>query len=372
MMSTRIPLAGSEAMRRLRSLMLFVRADALNLLLRLALGSLFLYAGTVKALHPSNAVLAVHGYALGPGFLLRPAALGITLLEITFGSLLLTGLFTRFAAWGTAALATVFLVVLIQAKIRGLHISCGCFGGNGAGGGVSWFDFVREPPMLAAGAYLARCPITVWRLHPVVAKTEERLRATRVAEQVRRLMPAAILVTIVALALLVPTLGGASRLTLAAASEGVTIDGPARSSTIPVGSKLPDFSAHALDGGTISLAAQSGTPVVLVLWAPWCPDCRKELPTLAKVVSEFPNVRLIGIATAVGGAPGPTPAQFMRDLHLVFPVALDTADGRLLDGFGVERFPTVYYVKANGRVLRVTVGPALEDQMRSFAQAIAA
>ena len=67
------------------------------------------------------------------------------------------GLSTRAAAAGVAVLAALFLGVLVQAKVRGLDISCGCFGGNGAGKGVTWLDIVREPPILAAALYL------VWR-----------------------------------------------------------------------------------------------------------------------------------------------------------------------------------------------------------------
>jgi len=47
-----------------------------------------------------------------------------------------------------------FVVAMAQAKARGLAIDCGCFGGNGTGTGVTWFDLIRDVPLFAAGLEL--------------------------------------------------------------------------------------------------------------------------------------------------------------------------------------------------------------------------
>ncbi len=72
-------------------------------------------------------------------------------LEIGVGVLLILGLFVRFAGIATAVLASVFIVALVQAKARGLAIDCGCFGGGGAGDGVTWWDIARDIPIVLAG-----------------------------------------------------------------------------------------------------------------------------------------------------------------------------------------------------------------------------
>jgi uncharacterized membrane protein YphA (DoxX/SURF4 family) len=129
--------------------------DALDLLARAGAGSVFLYAGVVKAMDRQAMVLAVHGYRLAPKALEKPIATGLPWLEIALGAFLLLGLFTRFAGGGVALLSLVFVVAMAQAKARGLAIDCGCFGGNGTGTGVTWFDLIRDVPLLAAGAFLA-------------------------------------------------------------------------------------------------------------------------------------------------------------------------------------------------------------------------
>lgn len=340
--------------------------QSLPLVLRLVLGGLFLYAGIQKALGLSDATLAVHGYALVPDLLVHPVALGLTLLEITLGTLLLLGLCTRFAAGGVLFMAGVFLVALIQAKVRGLDISCGCFGGDGAGEGVSWFDLARALLILAAAVYLlAHWSPDRFALDRFLSRGAGSEREVKVG--VPLIMVAAITVA----SLAVPGLTGAMDLPQAAAPDQVSISGPARTAPFPAGSTLPDFSAPALYGGTVSWQTYRGTPAVLVVWAAWCPECREQLPLLAGVRSDFPGVRLAGIVTAAGDLPGPTPEHFMRSHDLTFPVALDATDERLSDALGVQGFPTIYYVRSDGTISEVTVGSAPEAAVRASMQAIA-
>ena len=333
--------------------------------LRLALGGLFLYAGVQKALDLSDAVLAVHGYDLAPSVLVHPVALGLTLLEITLGTLLILGLSTRFAAGAVAVLALLFLAVQVQAKVRGLDISCGCFGGDGTGEGVSWLDLVRELPILAAALYL------VWRGPGPFALDRLLSRARASEKELKVGLPLVLVFLIVLVSLVVPGLTGALDLPQAAEPDQVSVSGPARSVPLPAGSTVPDFSAPGLFGGTVSARNYQGVPTVLVLWAPWCPECREELPLLAQVASDFPGVRLVSIVTAAGELPGPTPEQFMQSHDLSFPVALDATDERLADAFGVQGFPTIYYVRSDGTVSQVTVGATPEAAVRSSIQAIA-
>jgi uncharacterized membrane protein YphA (DoxX/SURF4 family)/thiol-disulfide isomerase/thioredoxin len=338
---------------------------SLRVALRVVLCGVFLYAGVQKALDLPSATLAVNGYALAPDLLVHQVALGLTLLEIALGMLLLLGLFTRLAAVGAAALAALFLVVLVQAKVRGLDISCGCFGGSGTGDGVTWLDIVRDLPILAAALYLAWWPRDRFGLDRFVP------RARGPATELKIGVPLVLVACIAVAALVVPGLTGALDLPQTAAPEQVTVSGTARSSPLPVGSAIPDFSAPGLYRETVSWRSYQGVPIVLVVWATWCPECREKLPEVAEVAGDFPDVRLVSIVTAARQLPGPTPERFMRSHDLSFPVALDTADGRLSDALGVQGFPTIYYVKADGTVSRVTVGGVPEEMLRPEIRRIA-
>ena len=143
-----------------------------RLLARLIPGALFLWAGFEKAFARQESILAVNAYDVLPEGLVRPVAAILPWIEIAVGLLLILGLFVRFAGIATAVLTGVFIAGLAQAKARGLAIDCGCFGGGGAGDGVSWWDIIRDVPILLAGVYLAVRPQGPLQLDNLFLDTE--------------------------------------------------------------------------------------------------------------------------------------------------------------------------------------------------------
>jgi uncharacterized membrane protein YphA (DoxX/SURF4 family) len=132
--------------------------DVIHLLCRAVPAGLLLWAGLAKAFDRQDAILAVDAYDVLPDGGVRVVATLLPWVEIALAVLLVLGLFTRWAGIGTALLAGVFIAGMGQAKARGLQIDCGCFGGGGAGDGVSWFDIVRDVPIALAGLFLAFRP----------------------------------------------------------------------------------------------------------------------------------------------------------------------------------------------------------------------
>ena len=149
------------------------------------------------------------------------------------------------------------------------------------------------------------------------------------------------------------------------AAGSVTVD-RASGPLLATGEEVPDFQAPSLDGGTISWSDVEGQPTVLAIWAPWCPHCQAELPRLAAAVDARPEIQLVTITTAYGVQPGPTPPEYMADEGLTFPVAVDDGSQTLLQGFGVESFPTTYYVASDGTVVTSTTGEVPSDQLGSI------
>lgn len=59
----------------------------------------------------------------------------------------------------------------------------------------------------------------------------------------------------------------------------------------------PDFTLEANDGRTYSLKGLRGKVVLLFFWATWCPYCRRAMPHMADLASEYANApfTMIGI-----------------------------------------------------------------------------
>jgi uncharacterized membrane protein YphA (DoxX/SURF4 family) len=96
---------------------------------RLAVGAVFVLAGTTKLVNPGSFSATLLAYDVLPVDLLRPVALALPWVEVVVGLYLLAGLFTRVAAGAAIALLVVFMVAITQALLRGLSLEdCGCFG----------------------------------------------------------------------------------------------------------------------------------------------------------------------------------------------------------------------------------------------------
>jgi thiol-disulfide isomerase/thioredoxin len=133
--------------------------------------------------------------------------------------------------------------------------------------------------------------------------------------------------------------------------------GVPRSEPLAVGTRIPAFSAPTLSGGgRVDWAAYEGGPAVVTIWAPWCPHCQAELPILADVMADHPDVDLLTVTTAVDPRVPPTPEAYLAEHELDLVTAVDDRAGTLARAFGIRSFPTIYFVDGEGAVRRVVEG----------------
>jgi uncharacterized membrane protein YphA (DoxX/SURF4 family) len=126
----------------------------LPLLARAALAAVFLYAGIGKLLDPAAFAVAIENYRLLPCMVSGWVALYLPWLETACA----TGLFFPRARLGAtvllAALCAGFCGFITSALLRGLDISCGCFGGDAAARTDLRLPLLRAALLLAACIWL--------------------------------------------------------------------------------------------------------------------------------------------------------------------------------------------------------------------------
>ncbi len=127
--------------------------DVVGLLARLVLGGVLVVAGLLKVSSPRASARAVQAYQILPFDVATYVGYALPVVEILVGTLLVLGLFTRFAALVGGLLMLAFVVGITSAWARGLTIDCGCFGG---GGEIAAAD-TAYPAELARDAGLALC-----------------------------------------------------------------------------------------------------------------------------------------------------------------------------------------------------------------------
>ena len=97
-------------------------------ILDFTVAAIFIYAGVLKMLDPAQFAHDINNYRILPWTLSVALAFYLPWLEILCG----LGLLFRFLYRGALSILTVLIVVFtlatIAAKVRGLDITCGCFG----------------------------------------------------------------------------------------------------------------------------------------------------------------------------------------------------------------------------------------------------
>jgi len=94
----------------------------------LIVGAVFIYAGVVKAIDPLRFAIDIDNYKMLPWAIGVRLAFYLPWLELLCGLALILRFFYRGGLLILTALTFVFIAASIIAKVRGLDITCGCFG----------------------------------------------------------------------------------------------------------------------------------------------------------------------------------------------------------------------------------------------------
>jgi peroxiredoxin len=119
----------------------------------------------------------------------------------------------------------------------------------------------------------------------------------------------------------------------------------------------PDFVLPDLNGTQVRLADYRGKKVVFLnFWAPWCPACRFEMPTMLEVYQRFKDQGLEILAISIDQGGRQATVDYAAENRLPFPVLLDPRQ-KVMDRYRVTFIPTHVLVDRQGRIRHLHVGP---------------
>ena len=124
----------------------------LSLICRLALAIIFFYAGIEKIINPGDFAVAIYNYKLLPDCAINLSATFLPWLEVLITISLVSGIFKRGASVISALLFLTFATALTINLVRGLDISCGCFGASS--GNISWFYLTRDLSLFCVSVFV--------------------------------------------------------------------------------------------------------------------------------------------------------------------------------------------------------------------------
>lgn len=117
---------------------------------------------------------------------------------------------------------------------------------------------------------------------------------------------------------------------------------------------LPQASIATLDGKPVQLSELApGTPMVVNLWATWCPPCIREMPVLEKAQKDNPGVAFVFVNQ---GEQPESIQQFMQEQGLSLDNLMTDFSGSLGRTTGSHGLPTTLFYNAEGRQVNAHMG----------------
>jgi cytochrome c biogenesis protein CcmG, thiol:disulfide interchange protein DsbE len=127
------------------------------------------------------------------------------------------------------------------------------------------------------------------------------------------------------------------------------------------GFQAPDFKLDTLQGGSMQLSALRGKPVLVSLWASWCPPCKAEMPAFEKVYRQYGDQGFTILAVNASNQDSQADAQaFVQANDLTFPILLDT-QGRVSQLYDLRSLPTSFFIDRDGVIREIVVGGPLSQ-----------
>lgn len=147
-------------------------------------------------------------------------------------------------------------------------------------------------------------------------------------------------------ALLWPLLAGGGSAALSGAAA-MTLQQPR------AGLELPDAAFNALDGSEIRLSALAGKPVVINLWATWCPPCRREMPALQQAQAQNKDVVFV---FANQGESADTIRQYLAAENIDIANVILDRNMDVARHAGSAALPTTLFFDSRGKLHNTRMG----------------
>lgn len=120
------------------------------------------------------------------------------------------------------------------------------------------------------------------------------------------------------------------------------------------GRPAPALQLADMDGKSVNLAQLKGRWVLVHFWASWCGPCRREMPTLPKLINAFPPERLSVILVNTAESDEDV-FTFLASVSPELTTLMDR-DGQVTERWQPRGLPSTFFVDPQGRLRYQALG----------------
>jgi thiol-disulfide isomerase/thioredoxin len=128
--------------------------------------------------------------------------------------------------------------------------------------------------------------------------------------------------------------------------------------TTPIDAPAAAF--EQLSGADVRLRPQPGEPLIVNLWATWCPPCRREMPMMAEIAHREEGVTFM---FANQGETAPEIQRYLADERLELETVLIDSTRQLSRHYEAVGMPTTLFIARDGRLADVHVGEISQEAL---------
>lgn len=137
----------------------------------------------------------------------------------------------------------------------------------------------------------------------------------------------------------------------------------------PSAQKAPEATILDKDGQTLSILTKigQGKPVILNVWASWCPPCRAEMPYFESAYQQYKDQVEFVMVNATNSRPNETmevAMQFMQENGYTMPTYFDS-DFSVSSQYFVSVLPMTFLIDGEGNITKINRGGLTEEALQS-------
>lgn len=129
---------------------------------------------------------------------------------------------------------------------------------------------------------------------------------------------------------------------------------------VTLGQPAPTVSFEQLDGPTLALSDLRGRPVIVNVWATWCPPCRSEMPLLARTAQEYPDVVFV---LANQGESADRIRTYLAGERISFTHVLLDKGMNIPRYYATRGIPITLFLRADGSLADMHTGTISNDMI---------